>query len=142
VRDARQTFLGVWIKQALADDDLLVYGDGSQRRDLTYVDDAVAAFLLAAVRDAAAGRVFNLGGDGHVSLLELGTLLTGIAGSGRLKTIPFPADRKLIDIGDFYADWSAIEAALGWRPAVPLEEGLTRTLAYYREHGERYWDGE
>jgi len=141
VRDARQTFLGVWIKQAVVDDELLVYGDGSQRRDLTYVDDAVAAFLLAAVREEAVGRVFNLGGDGHISLLELGELLVGIAGTGSVKPIPFPTERKSIDIGDFYADWSAIEAALGWRPTVPLEEGLARTLAYYREHGERYWDG-
>jgi UDP-glucose 4-epimerase len=142
VRDARQTFLGVWIKQVLADDEFLVYGDGSQRRDLTYVDDAVAAFLLAAVREEAAGRVFNLGGEGNVSLLELGELLTGIARAGHVKTIPFPPDRKSIDIGDFYADFSAIEEALGWRPVVPLEEGLERTLSYYREHGARYWDGE
>jgi nucleoside-diphosphate-sugar epimerase len=140
VRDARQTFLGVWVKQALTDGELLVYGDGSQRRDLTYIDDAVAAFLLAAVREQAVGRVFNLGGEGHVSLLELGELVVALAGTGRLTPIPFPPDRKSIDIGDFYADWSAIEAALGWRPAVPLADGLARTLAYYREHGERYWD--
>jgi UDP-glucose 4-epimerase len=139
VRDARQTFLGIWVKQALADGELLLYGDGSQRRDLTYVDDAVSAFLLAAVRKEAAGRVFNLGGDGHVSLLELGELLVRLAGSGRVEAIPFPTDRKAIDIGDFYADWSAVEAALGWRPTVPLEAGLTRTLDYYREHGEQYW---
>ena len=90
VRDARQTFLGIWIRQALADEEILIYGDGSQRRDLTYVDDAVAAFLLAAAREEAAGRVFNLGGDGHVSLLELGETLTRIAGSGRIRLVPFP----------------------------------------------------
>jgi UDP-glucose 4-epimerase len=139
VRDARQTFLGIWIKQALTGGDLLLYGDGSQRRDLTYVDDAVGAFLLAAVRDEAVGRVFNLGGDGHVSLRELGDLVVRLAGSGRVEAIPFPADRKAIDIGDFYADWSAIESTLGWRPVVPLEDGLARTLEYYREHGEQYW---
>jgi UDP-glucose 4-epimerase len=139
VRDARQTFLGIWIKQALTGGDLLLYGDGSQRRDLTYVDDAVGAFLLAAVRDEAVGRVFNLGGDGHVSLRELGDLVVRLAGSGRVEAIPFPADRKAIDIGDFYADWSAIESTLGWRPAVALEDGLARTLEYYREHGEQYW---
>lgn len=140
VKDARQTFLGIWIKHALAGEELLVYGDGSQRRDLTYVDDAVAAFLLAASSDEAFGRVFNLGGDEHVSLLELGEQLLRIAGTGSLKTIPFPPDRKSIDIGDFYADYSAIEQTLGWQPAVPLEEGLARTLAYYREHGDHYWD--
>jgi UDP-glucose 4-epimerase len=139
VRDARQTFLGVWIKQALHDEELLVYGDGNQRRDLTYVDDAIAAFLLAAADEAASGRVFNLGGDGHVSLTELGETLISVAESGRLKTIPFPPDRKSIDIGDFFADYGAIEGTLGWRPRVALEEGLARTVAYYREHGSHYW---
>ena len=138
VRDARQTFLGVWIRHALADEEILVYGDGNQRRDLTYVDDAVAAFLLAAVDERATGRVFNLGGDGHVSLIELAEQVTRIAGGGRIRTIPFPSDRKAIDIGDFYADYSAIEQALGWRPEVPLEEGLARTLDYYRRHGGEY----
>jgi UDP-glucose 4-epimerase len=138
VRDARQTFLGIWIRRALTDDEILIYGDGSQRRDLTYVDDAIAAFLLAATHDEAAGRVFNLGGDRHVSLLELAEALARIAGAGRIRIIPFPADRKAIDIGDFYADYSAIETELGWRPTVSLEDGLARTLDYYREHGEAY----
>ena len=138
VRDARQTFLGIWIRHALADEEILIYGDGSQRRDLTYVDDAIAAFLLAATRAEAVGRVYNLGGDGHVSLLEIGEMLTRIAGSGRIRLIPFPEDRKAIDIGDFYADYSAIERELGWTPAVDLEQGLARTLEYYREHGDAY----
>jgi UDP-glucose 4-epimerase len=142
VRDARQTFLGIWLRRALEGGEILVYGDGSQSRDLTYVDDAVAGFLLAAARDETNGRVYNLGGDGHISLLELADVVVSAAGAGTVKTIPFPADRKSIDIGDFYADWSAIERDLGWRPTVPVEEGVRRTLDYYREHGEHYWDGE
>jgi UDP-glucose 4-epimerase len=138
VRDARQTFLGIWIRRALADEEILIYGDGSQQRDLTYVDDAIGAFLLAATHAEAAGRVYNLGGDGHVSLLDLAETLIRVADSGRLRLIPFPDDRKAIDIGDFYADYSAIEHDLGWRPLVGLEEGLARTLHYYREHGEAY----
>ena len=67
-------------------------------------------------------------------------MLIRLAGSGRLTPIPFPSDRKSIDIGDFYADWSAIEATLGWKPVVTLEDGLQRTLDYYRAHGARYWD--
>jgi UDP-glucose 4-epimerase len=139
VRDARQTFLGIWLRRALENGEILVYGDGSQRRDLTYVDDAVAGFLLTAARDETSGRVYNLGGDGNVSLRELADVVTSAAGAGKVTTIPFPPDRKSIDIGDFYADWSAIERDLGWRPAVPVEEGIRRTLAYYREHGELYW---
>jgi UDP-glucose 4-epimerase len=142
VRDARQTFLGIWLRLALQGGEILVFGDGSQRRDLTYVDDAVSAFLLAAAHDETNGRVYNLGGDGHVSLLELANLVIDAAGSGSVRAVPFPPDRKSIDIGDFYADYAAIERDLGWRPTVPIPDGIERTLAYYREHGDHYWNGE
>ena len=141
VRDARQTFLGIWLRAAIEGGEILVYGDGSQRRDLTYVDDAVDAFLLAGASEAARGGVYNLGGGEHVSLLELAELVVEIAGSGSVRPIPFPEDRKAIDIGDFYADDSRIRAELGWTPATPLREGLERTIAFYREHGSHYWDG-
>jgi UDP-glucose 4-epimerase len=141
VRDARQTFLGIWLRRALENGEILVYGDGSQRRDLTYVDDAVAGFLLTAARDETSGRVYNLGGERNVSLRELADVVTAAAGGGTVTTIPFPDDRKSIDIGDFYADWTSIERDLGWHPTVPVEEGIHRTLDYYREHGDRYWEG-
>jgi UDP-glucose 4-epimerase len=142
VRDARQTFLGIWLKLALQGEEILVFGDGSQRRDLTYVDDAVAAFLLAAASDETNGRVYNLGGERDLSLLELAELVVSSAGGGVVRVVPFPADRKSIDIGDFYADWAAIGRDLGWRPTVPVEVGLQRTLDFYREHGAHYWDSE
>ena len=142
VRDARQTFLGIWIRRALQGGELLVYGDGSQLRDLTYVDDAVDAFLLTAERDESDGRVYNLGGPPPVSLLELAHTVVRIAGAGSIRTIPFPEDRKSIDVGDFYADWSAIGRDLGWRPRVSIDDGVAQTLAYYREHGAQYWDPE
>ena len=142
VRDARQTFLGIWLKLALEGGEILVFGDGAQRRDLTYVDDAVAAFLLAAASDETNGRVYNLGGERDLSLLELAELVVSSAGSGVVKVVPFPEDRKSIDIGDFYADWAAIERDLGWRPTYAVETGLQRTLDFYREHGEHYWDAE
>jgi UDP-glucose 4-epimerase len=141
VRDARQTFLGIWLRLALQGGEILVYGDGSQTRDLTYVDDAVAAFLLAAAREETNGRTYNLGGEGHVSLLELAELVTAAAGRGTVRLVPFPEDRKSIDIGDFYADFSAIQNDLGWRPEVSVQDGVRRTLDFYREHGAHYWDG-
>lgn len=139
VKDARQTFLGVWLRLVLTGGEIEVFGDGSQRRDFTYVDDAVHAFLLAGARAEAEGQVYNLGDRNHVSLLELAELLVELSGSGSLRTIPFPADRKAIDIGDFYANFDKIERELGWSPRVELGEGLERTLAYYREHGRHYW---
>ena len=141
VRDARQTFLGLWIRQALADEELLVFGDGRQRRDFAYVDDVVRALCLAATSPAAVGEVFNVGGgdDGNVSLEETAELLVRLAGSGRYRIVPFPEDRLTIDIGDYYADDTKLRGLLGWRPAVPLEQGLRTTLDFYREHGDAYW---
>ena len=141
VKDARQTFLGIWINLALHDREIHVFGDGLQRRDLTYVDDAVAAFLLAAATESARGEVFNLGGDEHIGLGELAEAVVELAGSGTTRTVPFPSDRKAIDIGDFYASYEEIERAVGWRPSIQLREGLAMTLAYYRENGSHYWDG-
>ena len=140
VRDARQTFLGLWIRQALAGEELLVFGDGRQRRDFAYVDDVVRALCLAVISQAAVGEVFNVGGVGaHVSLEEVAQLVVRLAGAGSYRLVPFPEARKTIDIGDYYADDRKLRDAIGWEPVVGLEEGLTATLDYYRRHGERYW---
>ncbi|MEJ7792290.1 MAG: NAD-dependent epimerase/dehydratase family protein [Gaiellaceae bacterium] len=139
VRDSRQTFLGTWIRQVLTGEELRVFGDGTQQRDFTFVDDAVEALCLAAVRDEAVGEIFNVGGDDHLSLLELAELLVRSAGTGSYRVVPFPQERRAIDIGDYLADDSKLRGRLGWQPRVDLEEGLVRTLDYYRVHGGAYW---
>jgi UDP-glucose 4-epimerase len=142
VKDARQTFLGYWFRQLLAGEELLVFGDGTQRRDFNYVDDAVRAFLLAATRDEAVGKVYNLGDDEVASLRELAELLVEVNGGGSYRIVPFPPDRKAIDIGDYYADFSRIRDELGWSPSVRLAEGVSRSLTFYRERRAAYWNDE
>jgi UDP-glucose 4-epimerase len=137
VKDARQTFLGVWIRLLIEGKPFEVW-DGSQLRDLTYVDDAVDAFLLAAQSDEANGKVFNLGGGPVVSLKQLADLLIEVNGSGEYVTREFPPERKRIDIGDYYGSFERIRSCLGWEPKVPLREGLSRTIAFYRQHLNHY----
>ena len=137
VKDARQTFLGIWIKLLLEGKPFEVW-DGHQLRDFTYVDDVTEAFLALAADGNADGRVFNLGGEPVISLHDLADLLLELHGSGEYKRKKFPADRKRIDIGDFYADYTLIKQVLGWEPRVSLKEALRRTLAYYSEHLEHY----
>jgi UDP-glucose 4-epimerase len=137
IKDARQTFLGVWVRLLVEGRPFEVW-DGHQLRDFTFVDDAVDAFLLAAHSDAANGEVFNLGGDCTLSLKDLADLLVEVGGGGEYSVRTFPADRKRIDIGDYYADDSRIRAALGWSPRTSLREGLARTVAFYREHLSAY----
>ena len=137
IKDARQTFVGVWVRNLLEGREIEVWG-GDQLRDFNYVDDAVEAFLLAALSEDANGRVFNLAGETVVSLKDLAALLVEIGGGGSAQIRPFPESRRRIDIGDYYADASSIRSVLGWQPRVPLREGLERTVAFYREHLRHY----
>ena len=137
VCDARQTFLGIWIRQVIRGEPFEVW-EGSQLRDFTYVDDAVEAFLSAARDETANGRTFNLGGLEVVSLHDLASLLIEANGGGTSETRSFPAERKRIDIGDYYANYASIREAIGWEPRVSLKDGLARTLEFYRKHMDRY----
>ena len=140
VKDARQTFLGIWIRRLIGQKSIQVFGNGKQRRDFNFVTDVVDALLRVAASDAANGQVFNLGHSECVSLKELATLLAKLNGGGDYELIPFPDDRKAIDIGDYYGDFRKIDKALGWQPKVTLEQGLKQTLEYYRANHARYWD--
>jgi UDP-glucose 4-epimerase len=140
VKDARQTFLGLWLRQLIEGGEIQIFGEGRQVRDLTYVDDVVDAFLMAAASDACNGEVYNLGGDGPISLRALVELLLSINGGGRFSLVPFPSEYKAIDIGDYYADDQKIRSGLGWHAKVSLRDGLGRTLNYYREHRGHYWE--
>jgi UDP-glucose 4-epimerase len=137
VKDARQTFLGIWIRLLVEKKSFEVW-EGEQLRDFTYVDDAIEALLLAAADESSNGQVFNLGGERAVSLQNLAELLVRINGGGQFISRSFPPDRKRIDIGDYYANFSSIKSVLGWQPGVTLEDGLAKTLAFYREHLPRY----
>lgn len=137
VKDARQTFVGLWLRLLLEGKPIPVWG-GRQLRDFTYIDDAVEAFLLAAASAKADGEVFNLGGCGHLSLKDLGALLVKIHGKGGLLLQPYPPEQEPTEIGDYYADFSKIKTALGWRPKTALPEALDATLVFYKENLGHY----
>jgi UDP-glucose 4-epimerase len=138
VKHNRQGFIGWFIRTAVEGGEIQIYGDGSQLRDFVYVDDAADAFLRAGASDACNGDVFNVGGETPISHRDLVSRLLDVAGSGTVRYVEWPAEKRAIDIGSFYADSSKFRAAVGWAPAVPIEEGLRRTVAYYRQHLAHY----
>ncbi|MEK8045030.1 NAD-dependent epimerase/dehydratase family protein [Ideonella margarita] len=142
VKDARQTFLGIWIRQLIEGQPIKVFGDGTQLRDFNYVDDCVDAMLIAGVAPQANGQVYNLGSDEVVNLKDLAQMMVELVPGRSFEIVPFPPERKAIDIGDYYSDFSLARTELGWSPKIDLQEGLRRSLAYYREHGQHYWDAQ
>jgi UDP-glucose 4-epimerase len=141
VKHNRQGFAPWFIRQAVRKEKILIFGDGSQKRDFNYIDDVVDAFLRSAISEKSIGEVYNLGASPPVSLLEfVKTLLEVSDGGGGYEMVPFPAERKRIDIGDFYNDFGKIRQELGWEPQVSLREGLARTVDYYRRNIDHYLD--
>ena len=140
IKHNRQGFIGWFIRLAIEDRTIQIYGDGSQLRDFVFVDDAADAFLRAGASDHCNGEVFNVGGDEPISHQALAKLLVSIAGSGRVAYVDWPADKKAIDIGDFYADSSKFRQTTGWRPSTALTAGLRATIDFYRQNFDRYVD--
>ena len=138
IRHNRQGFIGWFIRQAIENREIHIFGDGSQLRDFVYVDDAVDAFLRAGASDACDGGVFNVGGDVPVSHRDLVALLLEVAGSGTVSYVEWPPEKKRIDIGSFYTDSAKFRGAVGWRPTVDLRTGFERTIAFYRQHLDHY----
>jgi UDP-glucose 4-epimerase len=139
VKHPRQGFIGWFIKQALDREEIEVFGDGQQLRSFNYIDDVVDAFLIAGVHDRLKGDYFNLAGVRPIRLEEFVKILLKAAGSGSYRIVPFPPDKKAIDIGSVYSSAAKFNAATGWKARVSIEEGLTPTLEYYQRHRQHYW---
>jgi UDP-glucose 4-epimerase len=140
VKHNRQGFIGWFIRLAVDGEEISLYGDGKQLRDLNHVDDVIEAFLLAGASNAVNGEVFNLGGTRPVSLLEIVDTLIDLCPEASYRLVPFPEDKKRIDIGDYYGDYSKIETTLGWKPQVSLRDGLADAIEFYRQNKEHYWE--
>jgi UDP-glucose 4-epimerase len=137
IKDDLLTFIGWWFHQLLEGKEIQIFGDGMQIRDLNYVDDVVDALLMCAVHPSARGKIYNLGGE-PVRLLDLARLMIEVNGSGSYAVVPFPENRKRIDIGDYHGDYGLINADIGWQPQTPLRDGIARLLDFYRANEEHY----
>ena len=133
IKDARQTFLGIWIKNLLQGKPIQVFGDGKQRRDYNYVEDVLDALLIAAAEKNAIGKVYNLGAPDPLSLEDTAKIMCQKTESGDYQMIPFPEDRKAIDVGDFICDFSAFYNSFGWQPKVSFGEGIIQSIDFFKE---------
>ena len=137
IKDARQNFIGIWLRRALEGEAFEVWG-GEQRRDMVFVEDAAEAFLAAAVTPATEGQALNVGGDAPYSLTAIAAALIAANNGGHYESKEFPPERKRIDIGDFITDDSRFRALADWTPRTSLAEGLGLSLDYYRRNLAAY----
>lgn len=135
----RQGFINWFVRIAIEGGTFRLYGDGTQVRDLVYIDDVVRAHLLAALAPDVSGEAINVGSGKPVSLIEIAQQLIEITGRGNIEIVPFPDDARRIEVGDYVADTAKIERLLDWRPCVELRDGLERSVRYYQTYQEHYW---
>ncbi len=140
MRHAKYGILNWFIRLAMDGGSIKLYGDGGQKRDYNYVDDATDAFLRAGSRpDACDGEAFNLGSGVPRTLREATEMVIEYAGSGSYELVPWPEERKVIETGDYVADFTKFTKATGWKPLTTMEEGLAKTVEFYKEHRSLYW---
>ncbi|QQS38627.1 GDP-mannose 4,6-dehydratase [Candidatus Woesebacteria bacterium] len=138
MKHPRQGVLNWFIRQVLDGEKVKLFGTGEQIRDTNFVDDVVRAFLLCGASEAVWGEVYNLGGI-PVGLKGFAESVIKVHGRGKCETVPFPSDRKSIEIGDYIANYSKIKQTVGWTPKIELEEGIRKSLNYYMQHKDHYW---
>ena len=138
IKDAKQTFLGIWIKNIIQNNLIDVYGDGSQMRDFVFVTDAVEAIIKAANTKKAYGQIINIGNNCPIQLISLAKKLIKIESNGHYRLVPFPQERKAIDIGNFYTDCSLAESLLSWKSNNSLDDGLIKTIHFYKKYLKYY----
>jgi dTDP-glucose 4,6-dehydratase/UDP-glucose 4-epimerase len=138
IKDARQTFLGIWIRSVLEKNPIKIFGDGLQLRDFNYVDDCVDAMLLAGANPLSKGKIYNLGSSEVINLHDLAAKMVDLGFGGKYELVPFPPERKAIDIGDYYSDYSLIKSELGWEPKIDLATGLKESLNFYAQNMKEY----
>jgi UDP-glucose 4-epimerase len=142
MKTARQGVFAWFVRQALDEQTIKLFGGGEQLRDFNHVDDVCQALLLAMASPAADDQVFNLGSREPVSLRRVTEAIVAAAGSGHVLGVPYPEHLKSIEIGDYVGDWRKIHGVLGWEPRVSLDDGIAQTVAYYRAHRGHYWQPE
>jgi UDP-glucose 4-epimerase len=128
-----------FIRRAIDDETIPVFGEGAYLRDFLYVKDAVEGMLMCASCEGAYGEIFNLGNDRASSFRELAETVVRVAGSGRWEFAPFTPERAAQEPGDYQSDIRKIRRVVGWEPRVGLEDGVRSTVDYYRRHKSHYW---
>jgi len=130
--------LNYFMRRAMLDEPITIYGNGEQIREYTYIDDVNDAFLLAAQSDKSNGEFFVIGSSEPIKFIDMARMVIKTIGKGELVHVPFPKDREGIEVKNFYVTYEKLNRVLGWHHVTSLEEGLSKTFAFYQERLNEY----
>lgn len=142
MKHGKYGILNWFIRLAMDGEEIKVFGDGTQLRDYNYVEDVIDAMLMAGSDEKSNQEVYNLGSGQPLKFIDLVKKIIETAESGSYRQIPWPKERKDIEIGDYLADFSKIKNKLGWEPKIFINEGLKKTVDFYKNYKDRYWNKE
>jgi UDP-glucose 4-epimerase len=128
-----------FIRLALEGKPLTVFGEGQQKRDYIFVEDVAEGIMSVALAPGTAGQVYNLGTGVGTPFIDMVHLVAQTIPGTEIQYLPWPQDRYFVETGDFIADISKITAATDWAPRISLQEGIEKTIAFYRQNREQYW---
>jgi UDP-glucose 4-epimerase len=134
----KYSLVGWFIRVAMENKPITIFGDGKQLRDYIYVEDIVEAFLLSTANPKSTGEIINLGSGYSSEFCEMVKNVIRIVGSGEIKYVDWPANYERIETGNFQVDISKLKSLTGWTPSFHLEEGIRETYKYYKSRLSYY----
>ncbi|MBN1269082.1 MAG: SDR family NAD(P)-dependent oxidoreductase [Kiritimatiellae bacterium] len=139
MKHSKYSMVNWFIRQAMEDKPITVFGDGHQLRDYIYVEDLAEAFIAAAMTEKCRGEVFNVGSGVGTPFKEMAETIVRAVGAGRVEHVPWPKDYINVETGDYVTDIAKIRSFTGWQPRVDFEAGAKMTVEYYRKCRAHYW---
>jgi len=139
-RHSKYAIINWFIRLAMENKVIKIFGNGNQVRDYIYIDDLVNAFLLASFKKEAIGQVYNVGSGIGTEFKDMANLVIKTVGKGRIEFIPWPKNYMNVETGDYITDITKIKKELGWMPHISLEKGIENTVDYYKKYKTFYWD--
>ena len=138
MKHARYGIVGWFLRQAMEDQPITIYGDGKQLRDYVYIDDIISAMLAAAV-SGQAGEAYNIGSGEELTFEQMVDAIIAQVGSGHKEFVSWPEDYEKNETGDYLADFGKLTTATGWQPTVAFSDGIAKMHSFYEQHRAAYW---
>lgn len=135
----KYSLVGWFIRLAMENREIKIFGNGDQKRDYIYVDDLVESFLRAGATGETDGELFNLGLGRSTAFCEMVHTVVETVGQGKIDYVPWPDDYERIETGDFVVDVSKLNNLIKWKPNISLSKGILTTYDYYRKYAKHYW---